>query len=282
MENDIKFMARPKDSEHELAEQQEEFQAQKEELTAAIEELVSKNNYLTETLAQLQKRNEELDLLLYRTSHDLKSPITSLQGLLNLLASEELTDSQLQLLEFMDQKTSQMSDVLKSLNMLSEASFEKIKFSKIRLDETVKGAMQDLKYLPNFPIVNVKIEYNSLETVNADEHALYNILKCLLANSIVYRDPTREGNVIVSFEEKGSSLIIEITDDGDGVPPEVGSEIFKMFFRGSEKSHGPGLGLYIVKTVVERLKGDIRWISRPGRTTFQVVLPNQPDQINSQ
>lgn len=267
--------------EHRLAEQQEELQAQKEELTAAIEELVSKNNYLTETLAQLQKRNEELDLLLYKTSHDLKSPITSLQGLLHLLSSEKLTDSQRQLLDYMDQKIAQMNDVLKSLNMLSQASFEKIKPTRIHLDEAIKVAMNDLKYLPNFPIVQVHFEYNSLETVYADEHALYIILKCLLANAMIYREPTREGKVVVTFEEK-ASLIIEVTDDGDGISPEIGNEIFKMFFRGSEKSHGSGLGLYIVKVVVERLKGDIRWISRPGRTTFQVVLPNLQNQVNSQ
>lgn len=274
MENSLNII-RPKDSEYELAEQREELQAQKEELTAAIEELVSKNNYLTETLNQLQKRNEELDLLLYRTSHDLKSPITSLKGLLHLMASEELTDSQQQLLEFMDQKLAQMNDVLKSLNMLSMASFEKIKLNKIDLSAAIAGAMNDLKYLPNFSIVKLEVEYNSLETIYTDEQALYIILKCLLANAIIYREPTTDGKVALSFEEKGSSLIIEVTDDGDGISQETGNQIFKMFFRGSERSHGPGLGLYIVKEVVERLKGDIRWISRPGRTTFQVVIPNQ-------
>lgn len=270
-----------RDDDRELAEKQEELQAQKEELTAAIEELVSKNNYLTETLAQLQKRNEELDLLLYKTSHDLKSPISSLQGLLHLLGLEELTDSQRQLLEFMDQKTAQMNDTLRSLNMLSQASFEKIKFSKIRLDEAMRSALKDLKYLPDFQSVEVHVEYNSLKTVYTDEQALYNILKCLIANAIIYREPTRVGKVAVLFDEKNASFIIEVTDDGEGISPEIGSEIFKMFYRGSERSHGSGLGLYIVKVVVDRLKGNIRWISRPGSTTFQVVLPRPDLQINS-
>jgi signal transduction histidine kinase len=263
------------DSQKELAEKQEELQSQKEELTAAIEELVLKNNYLIDALKQLQKRNEELDMLLYRASHDLKSPVASLQGLLNLLGSEDLTESQHQMLEFMDQKTSQMNDILKSLNMLSQAAFEKIAMQRVHLKDTVANTMRDLKYLPNFQSVQIHLDYKGPAVVHADEQALYNILKCLISNSIIFRDPLQEGNIWVSFEVKEKSLMIEVTDDGEGISADIGSQIFNMFFRGSERSHGSGLGLYIVKVVVERIKGDIRWISRPGKTTFQVVLPGQ-------
>jgi signal transduction histidine kinase len=267
-----------KDAEYELAEKQEELLAQKEELTAAIEELVLKNNYLNDALIQLQKRNNELDLLLYKTSHDLKSPVTSIQGLLHLMSTENLTDSQHQLIEYIDQKTSQMSDVLKSLNMLSQASFEKLETKKTNLQETVQLSIKDLKYLPNFQSAKFHFDYNGLEFVFIDENALYNILKCLISNAITFCDPVREINVRVNFDKKDNALLVEVTDDGDGIPPEIGSKIFDMFFRGSERSHGSGLGLYIVKVVVERLKGEIRWISRPGKTTFQIVLPGQIQQ----
>ncbi|HCW08031.1 MAG TPA: hypothetical protein DGG95_11780 [Cytophagales bacterium] len=262
------------DRETELAEKQEELQAQKEELTAAIEELVQKNNYLSETLAQLQKRNKELDLLLYKTSHDLKSPLTSLQGLFHLLESEDLTDPQKQLLEFMDQKLSQMNDILKSLNMLSEATFEKIQTKNVNLKAISASVMQDLKYLPNFQQTKINYEYNNLEYITIDDHLLYNILKCLISNAIIFRDSVEEGNVWVCFDQKNESLIVEVTDDGDGIAADIGPHIFNMFFRGSQRSHGSGLGLYIVKEIVDRLKGEIRWISKPGKTTFQIVLPS--------
>jgi signal transduction histidine kinase len=107
-EKNLKLLERERD----LAEKQEELQAQKEELTAAIEELVNKNNSLTDTLIQLQKRNKELDLLLYRASHDLKTPVSSIQGLVNLMESEPITPEQKQLLEFIEQKTSQIHVVM--------------------------------------------------------------------------------------------------------------------------------------------------------------------------
>ena len=77
----------------------------------------------------------------------------------------------------------------------------------------------------------------------------------------------------VSFGKSEKDLSIEVVDDGEGISPAISNEIFNMFYRGSERSHGQGLGLYIVKSVVERMKGQIRWISKSGKTTFQIILP---------
>ncbi len=259
--------------ERELAEQKEELQAQKEELTAAIEEVVLKNNSLTETLQQLQKRNEELDQILYRASHDLKTPVSSLEGLLELLRGESLTPDQRNIHQYMEQKVSQMNDILKSLTMFAQASFDKIDLKEVLLAKTVQQAIRDLNYLPNFNNVTIEVTYNELEKVRTDELVLYNILKCLISNSITYRDTLQEGFVWVNFSKSETNLSIEVIDDGEGISPAISSEIFNMFYRGSERSLGQGLGLYIVKSVVERMKGQIRWISKSGKTTFQVILP---------
>ncbi len=259
--------------EDDLADQKEEFQAQKEELTAAIEELVSKNNSLAETLQQLQKRNEELDQILYRASHDLKTPVSSLAGLLDLMRAENLTPSQTNLHTYMNQKVSQMNDVLKSLTMFAEASFEKIEVKDVTLKNVAEEVLRDLSYLPNYGNVKIEIEYNSLHHVQTDELVLYNILKCLISNSITYRDPVKEGNVWVNFSKSSKHFHIQVTDDGEGISTGISDSVFDMFFRGSERSHGQGLGLYIVKSVVDRMKGEVRWLSNSGNTTFHVTFP---------
>ncbi len=261
------------DRENELAEKQEELQSQKEELTAAIEELVIKNNRLTEALQQLQTRNQELDQLLYRTSHDLKTPVSSLEGLLHLMKSETLSESQITLLQYMDQKISQMNDVLKSLAMLAEVSFEKIVLQQVNLRQLATQVINDLSYLPNFSSVKIEFNYNGLEEVRNDEQVLYNVLKCLVSNAIIFRDPLELGWVGINFSNSGKFFLIEVLDDGEGISPTISNDIFKMFFRGSEKSHGAGLGLYIVKSVVKRMNGEVRWTSKEGKTTFQVALP---------
>ncbi len=262
-----------KERERDLADQKEELQSQKEELTAAIEELISKNNVLTETLQKLQQRNQELDQILYRTSHDLKTPVSSFQGLLDLLNGENLNESQKNISFYMQQKVLQMNGILKSLGMLAQASFEKIEIKPLSLQRVTQQVIEDLSYLPNFPNVSINIVYNSLQTVTADELILYNILKSLVSNAIIFRDSIAQGEAEVKFAEMGKSLVIEVSDNGDGIDPAIGSRIFEMFFRGSSRSHGSGLGLYIVKSIVERVKGEIKWTSSNGKTIFQVILP---------
>ena len=256
-----------------LEAQKEELEAQKEELTAAIEELQLKNNSLSETLQQLQQRNQELDQILYGTSHDLKTPLSSMGGLLNLLKLEILTPTQQDIYWHMGQKVTQMQDRLNSLTMLSQANFEKIERRNISLSMVVKQVIHDLNYLAQTEYVIIDILYNGLEQVYLDERVLYNLLKCLVSNALTYRSFTKKGFVWISFSRKEEELWLEVTDDGDGISPAISEYIFKMFFRGSDRSGGAGLGLYIVKNTVKRIKGSVDWVSKPGRTTFQVMLP---------
>lgn len=258
--------------ERDLADQKEELQSQKEELTAAIEELVSKNNSLADALERLQQRNEELDQILYRSSHDLKTPVSSLQGLLDLLKTEGLTPSQENLHGYMMQKVLQMSGILKSLSMLSQAAFDEIDLKPVQLERLVSQVLLDLSYLPNFNNVTIVANYQ-IRIVKADELMLYNILKPLLSNSIIFRDSVKSGHIEINFRMTGENLSINVSDDGDGITAQIGPKIFDMFFRGSERSHGSGLGLYIVKSVLDRMSGEILWTSEAGKTTFQVMLP---------
>jgi signal transduction histidine kinase len=265
------------DREAELADKQEELQAQKEELTAAVEELVNKNNSLTDALSQLQKRNKELDALLYRASHDLKSPVTSLQGLVNLMESEITTTEQKSMMGYMNQKLSQMNGILKSMELLAQAAFEKIEYEKLTVKSIVDQVLSDLSYLPQRENVSIHFTFTENMQVVSDRLFLYNILKSLLSNAIIFRDVLKPGNVWLEINATNGRLLIEVTDDGEGMPANISSHVFDMFYRGSERSLGAGLGLYIAKTAVERMKGEIRWISRSGKTTFQIDLP-EPNQ----
>lgn len=265
--------------ETELKELKEELLSQREELTAAIEQLVLKNNHLEETLCQLQRRNEELDKILYRASHDLKTPVSSLEGLLELMAGEELSSELLNLHQYMDQKVSQMNDILKSLSLFAQASFDKIIIKEVVLGDVVKQALRDLAYLPNRQDVTIHVEYNNLSTVISDELILYSVLKSLISNSVIYRDSVMRGNVWVAFSSVEDKLCIEVADDGEGIDPQISENIFDMFFRGSQRSVGPGLGLYIVKIAVEKMKGSIAWERVEGKTIFRMILP-LPSTIN--
>lgn len=254
-------------------EQKEELQSQKEELTAAIEEVVRKNDYLTETLEKLKVRNEELDQILYRTSHELKSPLTSLEGLLLLLKPLEHTDEHTTLYTYMESTVKQMKEVLKSISMLGYASFAKMDSTEILLKDCLRQLKVDLSLLENYSYLDLELVLDEVNNIRIDSLVFQSILTCLLSNAIIFRAPLQKGSIRVLFKRQGSDLYLEVSDDGEGIAPDIAENIFKMFYRGSERSKGQGLGLYIVKTLVERMHGTIEWKVEIGTTSFYVRLP---------
>ena len=81
------------------------------------------------------------------------------------------------------------------------------------------------------------------------------------------------------FKSTSLSLLIQVHDDGEGVDPAIAHKIFDMFFRGSDKSHGIGLGLYIVKKAIDRLNGTINWGCTEGKSIFRIGLPLVPFSV---
>jgi signal transduction histidine kinase len=258
-----------KDREIALDEQQEEFMAQKEELTAAVEELIAKNSYLTSTLASLRLRNEQLDQILYRASHDLKTPVSSILGLISVMHTTGINEDQQTILAHLLDKTRQMEFLLTSLSDLSIAFFQKLNAERCSIDALVQAAWRkqrgsgDLQFDCRFKDV----------WFSTDKTLLYIVLTSLLKNAIDYSYPYVNNEIAVNAFTSASGLTIEISNAGEAIPTELSDKIFEMFFRGSHYSTGPGLGLYISKLIVERLQGEIKLVNDGDRKSFVVTLP---------
>ena len=263
------LMARESD----LADRMEEIEAQKEELTAAMEELDRRNKILETALEDLKERNQELDQILYRASHDLRSPITSIVGVLNILENESLTEIQKDSFWHIRKRANQMDDLLKSLSTFSKTISNVVHLSKVNLDSIIQGCINELSYLPNFSTVDIRTEKQGLEDFVTDKLLLSIVIKNLVANSITFRNPAKSGVIFIRTTVSEAYLEIEIADDGEGIADSIQDKVFNMFYRGSELSIGPGLGLYIVKRVVNQLMGNIQFTCRDGFTRFKVVLP---------
>jgi signal transduction histidine kinase len=264
-ERNIKLMER----EIELAEREEEIMAQKEELTAAIDEITIVNK-------QLIEKNKELDQILYRSSHDLIGPISSIDGILQLIQAEEVPENLQVYLGHIAHKNSQMKEVMQILNTLARITQNEWISENINVFEVVNSCIKDLLYILNASFIHFQLIIDKTLNINLDRMIFATLVKSLLSNSIIFRSNSCNSGYVkitVSLRSENSKrLHIEVEDDGEGISDDIADKIFEMFYRGSSKSTGLGMGLYTLKKISQRLNGEIFWTSVPNKTVFYVEL----------
>lgn len=231
---------------------------------------------LMQSNLELKKLNEEMDRFVYSTSHDLRAPLLSILGLLNIIESENtqydikgylklLRDSTVKLDRF-------ISDIIDySRNTRLEISCVEVDFSSL-IDDSFKH----LNYMPGCSTL--------LKLINIDEHAkLYSddrrlsiIFNNIISNAIKYQKSDIEDSYVnIEAEITQTELRVEIADNGIGIEEQYLKNIFDMFYRASPEAKGSGLGLYIVQETLEKLNGSIEVESAIGEgTKFTVVIPN--------
>lgn len=254
--------------ERELIEKQEELDSQRGMLSAAVHELVKNNEILKE-------RNEELNRLLYQSSHSLKSPISSIQGIIQLCRYEPLTAALNEYLTLVEIKSIHMVDILNVLSSLSKVTTEDIHPQIIDINKTLNKCF--VNHLPLAKKNQVTINYKPLvdsASIETDASLFSEILKQIINNGLVFRNVNKPGYLNISSSLTDKGLLIKIEDDGDGIDPLISDRIYEMFYRGSEKSSGSGLGLYISKKAVDLLHGTLHFTSTIKGTIFEIYLPN--------
>lgn len=263
-----------REREQELEDRMEELSSQKEELTAAIEELAAKNKSLEFTLTQLRDRSFELDQILYRTSHDLRSPLSSIKGILSLLQLEPQSDIIRSYGRHIEDKAIQMDNLLRSLSSLSKSILETPQFEIIDLNKIIWQVVGEYRHLPGWDQVEVNVELSEPK-VSTDAALIVIIFQSLFSNAFTFRDSSKKGKMTVRTQQKDRHWIIDVIDDGERIDPSIQRLIFNMFYRGSERSLGNGLGLYVCSKAVDQLKGNISFHVEPEGTRFTVTLPLQ-------
>ncbi len=230
-------------------------------------ELIEKNKALL-------KVNADLDSFIYIASHDLKSPIANIEGLTSILKDtmeSKIDGMEAKVVNMLDFSVNKLKTTITDLTEISriqknvEEEEEEISFKEIL--ESVKA---DIKTMINQSQASIREDLR----VNAIFHARYNlrsIVYNLLTNAIKYRSPERPIEIVIStYLEKGF-VILSVKDNGLGLSESQQSKIFKMFKRMHTHIEGTGIGLYIVKRIVENKGGSIVVESKPGQgTTFTV------------
>jgi PAS domain S-box-containing protein len=246
---------------------------------ALMEDITEKKNAEEQLRKQnevLLKVNEELNNFVYRTSHDLRAPLTSLMGLVNITEMADNEVERAQYLKMMSSQLNYLDGVIKEIIDYRKISAGEIRLSEISLKDKIEAVMQHYQFLPNYASISkqIKVQENALFT--SDETKINIILNNLVSNAIKYSDKSKTNSFIhIDIQVDTEKAVVEIRDNGIGIPAQHVSSIFKMFFRASVQQNGTGLGLYIVKEALDKLNAtiEVESIENEG-TTFRVFIPN--------
>jgi len=228
--------------------------------------------------SELVKINSELDNFVYRTSHDLRSPLMTLFSLIRLSKETNDTEELEKYLEMMDSSVKRLDQTILNIidysrNARTKNVIEAISIDKILTDIHENTFNQGLNHDITFT--------SSIATglpFYSDYFRVSFIINSLINNAYRYqRSDEQHKAVSVYFYCTETTAVITVTDNGEGIAPEKQDRIFEMFYRNSSKSVGSGLGLYICREVIHKLGGRIAVQSAPGNgSTFLVTLPNNP------
>ena len=255
------------------------FKKQKNQLVRANSEVKKVNEHLEELVtkrtSQLQESNKELDTFLYKSSHDLRRPLTTIIGLANiarLTLKAEATD----LFDKAAITANQMDKMLKKLIDVNEIHHPS-HYSPIDFSTQVQNTVDEFQEL----IVNNNIDIKSTIQpgiiYNSYPELIEMIIKNLLENALWFssmHENNQLPNVGINVTQENGQVSINLQDNGPGIEQNIRDKIWDMFFVGHEQSKGNGLGLYITRKAVKALNGDIQFRSQEnGMTIFEVQLP---------
>ncbi len=227
---------------------------------------------------ELKKTNAELDRFVYSTSHDLRAPLTSLQGLINIMDDSlpEAEHGQKELVGMMKQSITKLDSFIEDIISYSRNSRTEIEKEAINFEALINESLQTLKYMEGEPACEIKMEVVQMGKFISDNRRISIIINNLIGNAIKYQDKTKPNPyVTISVQSEESKAIITVEDNGIGIADDKQERIFEMFYRATKLSTGSGLGMYIVNETLEKLNGIIATKSKlDSGTTFTVSIPN--------
>ncbi|TFE28671.1 HAMP domain-containing histidine kinase [Cohnella luojiensis] len=240
-----------------------------------IGQLTSSFNEMAKELGMLEKTRQQF---VSNVSHEIQSPLTSIKGFTQALIHKKMDEeSRNRLLTIIAEESDRLSRLSTDLLQLSSLEYEHLTLQKreYRLDEQLRKVV--IAYEPQWMSKDLRIDLELEELrIMGDEDKLVQLWNNLLSNSIKFTDPG--GSIRMEAKENGDRITVSIADSGQGIPEEEWASIFKPFYKvdksRTRKIAGSGIGLSIVRRVIDLHYGDIQVSSQPGQgTTFTISFP---------
>ncbi|RTQ52254.1 PAS domain S-box protein [Hymenobacter gummosus] len=258
----------------------EELAAINEELAATNEELQTSNEELQDSNQLLLRTNADLDNFVYTASHDLKVPITNIEGLVHALQAQLPPTAQAlpevePLLAMMQQSVERFKRTLAYLSDVAQLQQEDGQAAAdVALPQVVQDVRQDLLPLIRETGARLEAELADCPAVRFSPKNLRSVVYNLLSNALKYRHSDRTPLIQVRCRQEGRFTVLEVQDNGLGIPKRRQPELFQLFRRLHSHVEGSGIGLYMVKRMAENAGGRVEVESEPEvGSTFRVYFP---------
>jgi len=247
-----------------------------DKLAQINDELIRKNNTINEANDQLTKLNAELDSLVYRTSHDLRSPITSVLTLVEIIKEEKDAAKRNEYLNMQTRTLFRLDSLITDTLDFARNKRLELNYEPVDFNEFIYSALQDHIFYDNSENIKRIVEIDQQGIFVTDKTRLNMVISNLISNALRYHNREQEHpflKIVVRATNKQAEL--EVSDNGQGIDEKHLDHIFTMFYRANKSSGGSGIGLYIVKEAVEKLAGTVKIESQINvGTTFTIVIPN--------
>ncbi|OKL39943.1 sensor histidine kinase [Pontibacter flavimaris] len=238
-----------------------------------------KNEELMRKNKELHKINTDLDNFVYTASHDLKAPISNLEGLVSLLKMDlgpDLEKHQ-EVVTRIDRSIHRLNSIIFDLTDISRVQHEVHQVEKVELAELMADVEDSLENLIFSCNAIIEKDFSAFSHLSYSRKNLRSILFNLVSNAIKYASPERRPLIRIKTEEQEGQYVLSVSDNGLGIDEKHQQKIFSMFRRLHTHVEGTGLGLYLVKRILENSEDRIEVESEEGKgSTFRLYFHQRP------
>jgi PAS domain S-box-containing protein len=239
--------------------------------TNFVEGILNDITQIKNQFHELERVNAELDQFIYHASHDLRSPLTTMLGLTQLIRMEKAIEPIWQCNDMMEERILHLDGLLRDLVAIAWNNQQRMENEKVTADDLCIP-IQEFRIL--YPETTIDFVEAANESFFSDGIRLKTILTKLLSNAQRYKT-IQPVHVSVYFRTTKELAVIRLVDNSSGIHPKFHHRVFDLFFQGTQNK-GTGLDLYIVKALVDKLGGEIKFESSPQvGSAFSITIPNR-------
>ncbi|MBX2915173.1 MAG: HAMP domain-containing histidine kinase [Cyclobacteriaceae bacterium] len=224
---------------------------------------------------QLLKVNSELDRFVYSASHDLRAPLSSIAGIINLTGKTDNPEELKMYLQMINGRVGVLDKFITDIIQYSRNTRLELVRETINLEELINEVVDGLRFNEGVQRIDFKLNIPPETKITTDPVRLRMVMNNLVSNAVRYHDKSKENQFIeIDYSSGNPHVEISVSDNGQGIRPEHIEKIFDMFYKTASSTGGSGLGLYIAREAATRMGGSISVRSVYGKgSTFSLLLP---------